>query len=255
MARPTCWQSPGTSVFGLRAVTDAFRRPFEVAQIRRQLSPKSGRNLFLSSWRPVLLWGGSDAAHARDPCHVRRHRVDSDGAGTGVLRRDRSTCHRPAGGWPGWFRYRGGALSNMRATEQIDAIESLSVDSFKFLVVPRIVACTLALPLLTLFLDFSALLGGFVSEYAASRLSFQLYLRGVFGRRLVELLSADAEDGRLRIRDRHHLLVSRLHHRRRRGRRGTRGDQRRGGLVPGDHFSGCPADQVHLLHLSGDGSL
>ena len=30
----------------------------------------------------------------------------------------------------------GAVLSNMRATEQIDAIESLSIDSFKFLVVP-----------------------------------------------------------------------------------------------------------------------
>jgi phospholipid/cholesterol/gamma-HCH transport system permease protein len=64
----------------------------------------------------------------------------------------------------------------MRATEQIDAIESLSIDSFKFLVVP----CTLALPLLTLFLDFPGLLGGFVSEYAATRLSFQLYVTRSF---------------------------------------------------------------------------
>src|SRR5262249_61141802 len=64
----------------------------------------------------------------------------------------------------------------MRATEQIDGIESLSIDSFKFLVVPRIVACTLALPLLTLFLDFSGLLGGFVFEDFASRLSFSLYI-------------------------------------------------------------------------------
>jgi phospholipid/cholesterol/gamma-HCH transport system permease protein len=40
----------------------------------------------------------------------------------------------------------GAVLSNMRATEQIDAIEALSIDSFKCLVVPRIVACTLALP-------------------------------------------------------------------------------------------------------------
>ena len=68
----------------------------------------------------------------------------------------------------------------MRATEQIDAIESLSIDSFKFLVVPRIVACTVALPLLTLFLDFSGLLGGFLSEYASSRLSFQLYISRSF---------------------------------------------------------------------------
>src|SRR4030095_11597360 len=74
----------------------------------------------------------------------------------------------------------GASLAEMRATEQIDAIEALSVDSFKLLVVPRVVACTLALPLLTLFLDFSALLGGFLAEYAASRLSFQLYISSSF---------------------------------------------------------------------------
>jgi phospholipid/cholesterol/gamma-HCH transport system permease protein len=70
----------------------------------------------------------------------------------------------------------GAVLSNMRATEQIDAIESLSVDSFKFLVVPRIVACTVALPILTIFMDFAGLLGGFASEYATSRLSLKLYV-------------------------------------------------------------------------------
>src|SRR5262249_9291650 len=68
----------------------------------------------------------------------------------------------------------------MRATEQIDGIESLSIDSFKFLVVPRIVACTLALPILTLFLDFSGLLGGFLSEYAATRESFRFYVAESF---------------------------------------------------------------------------
>ena len=33
----------------------------------------------------------------------------------------------------------GAVLANMRTTEQIDAIEALSTDSFKLLVVPRIV--------------------------------------------------------------------------------------------------------------------
>ena len=42
----------------------------------------------------------------------------------------------------------GAQLANMRATEQIDAIETLSVDSFKLLVVTRIIACTVMLPLL-----------------------------------------------------------------------------------------------------------
>src|ERR1700694_1920903 len=74
----------------------------------------------------------------------------------------------------------GAVLANMRATEQIDAIESLSVDSFKFLVVPRVLACVIALPLLTLFMDFSGLLAGFVAEYAASHISFHLYITRAF---------------------------------------------------------------------------
>ncbi len=74
----------------------------------------------------------------------------------------------------------GAVLANMRASEQIDGIESLSIDSFKFLVVPRVVACVIALPLLTIFMDFSGLLGGFISEYAASRIPLQLYIVRAF---------------------------------------------------------------------------
>jgi phospholipid/cholesterol/gamma-HCH transport system permease protein len=74
----------------------------------------------------------------------------------------------------------GAQLANMRATEQIDAIESLSVDSFKMLVVTRIVACIVALPLLTVFMDFAALIGGFLSEYSISHLSLQLYINRAF---------------------------------------------------------------------------
>ena len=70
----------------------------------------------------------------------------------------------------------GAVLANMRATEQVDGIESLSIDAFKFLVVPRVVSCVLALPLLTLFMDFAGLLGGYLSEFASSRISFELYI-------------------------------------------------------------------------------
>jgi phospholipid/cholesterol/gamma-HCH transport system permease protein len=74
----------------------------------------------------------------------------------------------------------GAVLSNMRATEQIDAIESLSVDSFKFLVAPRVLACVLVLPPLTLFTDFSGLLGGYLAEFAASHMSGHLYIERAF---------------------------------------------------------------------------
>ena len=74
----------------------------------------------------------------------------------------------------------GAVLANMRATEQVDGIESLSIDAFKFLVVPRVVSCVLALPLLTLFMDFAGLLGGYLSEFASSRISFELYITRAF---------------------------------------------------------------------------
>ena len=74
----------------------------------------------------------------------------------------------------------GAVLANMRASEQIDAIETLSIDSFKFLVVPRVLSCVVALPVLALFMDFSGLIGGFFSEYVNSHLSLYLYVTRAF---------------------------------------------------------------------------
>ncbi len=74
----------------------------------------------------------------------------------------------------------GAVLAEMRATEQIDAIEALSIDVFKLLVVTRVVACVIALPFLTLAMDFSGLLGGYLAEYDVSRISFHLYVVRAF---------------------------------------------------------------------------
>ena len=74
----------------------------------------------------------------------------------------------------------GAELANMRVTEQIDAIETLSIDSMKFLVVPRIIACILVLPFLTLFADFAGLAGGYTAERLSSHISFLLYLGQAF---------------------------------------------------------------------------
>jgi phospholipid/cholesterol/gamma-HCH transport system permease protein len=70
----------------------------------------------------------------------------------------------------------GAELANMRATEQIDAIEVLSIDSFKMLVIPRIIACSIALPILTVFMDVMGLAGGYLAERATSDVSLQLYI-------------------------------------------------------------------------------
>jgi phospholipid/cholesterol/gamma-HCH transport system permease protein len=47
-------------------------------------------------------------------------------------------------------------LGTMRVTEQIDAIDILGVDSKAYLIVPRIIATTISLPLLVLWFDFIA---------------------------------------------------------------------------------------------------
>ena len=74
----------------------------------------------------------------------------------------------------------GAELGAMKVTEQIDALEAVAVDSFKFLAVTRIVACVLAMPLLTAVADFFGLLGGYVSEAAFSGMSATLYFHRAF---------------------------------------------------------------------------
>ncbi len=51
-------------------------------------------------------------------------------------------------------------LGTMRVTEQIDAMHVLDVDPRNYLVVPRVVAAVLMLPVMTLYADVIGLLGG-----------------------------------------------------------------------------------------------
>jgi phospholipid/cholesterol/gamma-HCH transport system permease protein len=51
-------------------------------------------------------------------------------------------------------------LGTMKVTEQIDAMELLAIDPQRYLVMPRIVACIVMLPVLTIFADVLAILGG-----------------------------------------------------------------------------------------------
>jgi len=165
--------------FGFRVIVDLLRPPLEIAQVVRQLSEAGSKSL------PLVIASGF-ALGTVMTFHTRSTLV-TFGAGAlipavqslaffveiGPLVAGLLLAGRVGSGI-------GAVLANMRATEQIDSIESLSIDSFKFLVVPRVVACVIALPLLTLFMDFSGLLGGFLSEFASSRISFHLYVTRAF---------------------------------------------------------------------------
>lgn len=53
-------------------------------------------------------------------------------------------------------------LGTMRVTEQIDALEAMAINPVRYLVVPRVVAAVLMLPVLTLLANAIAVFGGYV---------------------------------------------------------------------------------------------
>lgn len=74
----------------------------------------------------------------------------------------------------------GAELGSMRVTEQIDAMEVSGTNPFKYLVVTRILATTLMLPLLVILGDTVALYGSALVENFKGGVSFQLYFNRVF---------------------------------------------------------------------------
>lgn len=69
----------------------------------------------------------------------------------------------------------GAELGSMRLTEQIDALEMLGLSPLRELVGPRVLACMIALPLLTAFIAFAALGAGFLAELVAGSLTWTQY--------------------------------------------------------------------------------
>jgi phospholipid/cholesterol/gamma-HCH transport system permease protein len=74
----------------------------------------------------------------------------------------------------------GAELGSMRVTEQIDAMEVSGTNPFKYLVVTRVLATTLMLPLLIIIGDAIALYGSFLVENLKGNVSFTLYFNQVF---------------------------------------------------------------------------
>lgn len=62
-------------------------------------------------------------------------------------------------------------LGSMLVTEQVDAMRAMGTDPSRKLVVPRVLATLMMLPLLTALSDFSGLLGGCVASVFSLRLS------------------------------------------------------------------------------------
>ncbi len=70
-------------------------------------------------------------------------------------------------------------LGAMRVTEQVDAIRSLGADPVQKLVLPRVIAATLALPLLTVLANLLGMLGGLVISATQFQIAPNFYVQTV----------------------------------------------------------------------------
>ncbi|MCX5852414.1 MAG: ABC transporter permease [Deltaproteobacteria bacterium] len=77
-------------------------------------------------------------------------------------------------------------LGTMRVTEQIDAYYVMSANPVKYLIVPRIVAAVLMLPLLTIVADFVGILGGYFVGVPILHIN-----AGAFMKNIVTIVSLD----------------------------------------------------------------
>ncbi len=73
----------------------------------------------------------------------------------------------------------GAEISSMRVTEQIDAMEVSAVNPFKYLVVSRVVATTLILPILSIYVIMISLFGAFIAVTLTDNMSFIYYKNAV----------------------------------------------------------------------------
>ncbi|MCC7232897.1 MAG: ABC transporter permease [Bacteroidia bacterium] len=74
----------------------------------------------------------------------------------------------------------GAELGSMRVTEQIDAMEVSGTNPFKYIVVSRMVATTVMVPVLVILGDTIALYGSFIAVKLKGAVSLKLFLSQVF---------------------------------------------------------------------------
>jgi phospholipid/cholesterol/gamma-HCH transport system permease protein len=74
----------------------------------------------------------------------------------------------------------GAELGSMKVTEQIDAMEVSAINPFKYLVVTRVLATTITIPILALYCSFVALYGSYLNVHAEETSSMISFYQSAF---------------------------------------------------------------------------
>jgi phospholipid/cholesterol/gamma-HCH transport system permease protein len=167
------------AIFGGRALVDMWRPPYELDEVLRQVYELGFRSVPLIATSGLAV-GVVLSMHTR--ATLERFGAESlIPAGlalalvreTGPLVTGLLLSGRIGAGI-------GAELAAMKVTEQIDALEATAVDAFKFLVVTRVAACMLSLPLLVTVMNFAGMTGGLFAEWLIDGMSPSLYFQHAF---------------------------------------------------------------------------
>lgn len=69
-------------------------------------------------------------------------------------------------------------LASMKISDQIDALEVMSIDSVEYLVMPRIVAAVLIIPFLGLIANFTIVMGAFIISIFGLNITVDMFIEG-----------------------------------------------------------------------------
>lgn len=70
-------------------------------------------------------------------------------------------------------------IATMRVTEQVDALETLALDPVAYLVLPRLVAAVIMLPILTIFADVVGVISGMMAAVTVADVQYAQFMEGV----------------------------------------------------------------------------
>ena len=70
-------------------------------------------------------------------------------------------------------------IGSMKTSEQLDAMTCLSLDSFRYLIMPKFVACVFMLPVLVIFSELIAFIGSIITAMFFIDITLYVYLTGL----------------------------------------------------------------------------
>ncbi|MCB9247988.1 MAG: ABC transporter permease [Ignavibacteriales bacterium] len=168
----------GLSIFNWEILKQAFVPPYEIAEIKKHMNELGIKTFPIVSITGFII--GLVLVMQSEPVFIRFGASDYlPGATALSIVRELApviTALIFAGRVSSGI---GAELGSMRVTEQIDAMEVSAINPFKYLVVTRVIATTMILPILTIYVIFLSIAGGFVALTLSQGMNLIYYKNAV----------------------------------------------------------------------------